>query len=1172
MPFETPWRELSRSLISSAPYRDLRERLGEVKRLPVPVAAWISELLAHDLDRRLLVVVPHESEALAWTQAIELLGADGEFFATPSLTPYQGTETSLSVRAQEAVAVDRVHRGGRRTLVCTPRALFRRLPTKSVFERGVVELGAGGEVSIEDLAQHLLAHGYERRDLVVEVGEFAVRGGVFDVFSPGNELPLRLDLFGDVIDSVRGFDPVDQRSRNEIPIARVLPLSLFPAGTVEADRLADHLCEEGVSALGPEAAKRIEDLREEGCFPGWENYLPAIFRDATNLGELVGEQALGVIFDPQAALAEVDKHSADLDTDYRVWREQGLVAVPPEAIEVPAQEVRGFLAGSAVAIGGSAGASVRVAVGEPARRPTGAGPGSNHRPIDFACSSTDILQEQIPRFPREVETARARRERLLFVGRPEHRRRFENLTADYELAVGAGGVEYVEGELDRGFRLPGAGVVVFSERQLYRPIPRPRTGRAPRYGAFVSGLRDLKVGDFVVHEDHGIGQFIGLRNLGPIGEAEPELPSSLAPLAERERPSEGEVMEILYHAGQTLLLPPSRLDLVQRYSGVEGAKPRLDRLGGSSWVRTKEKVLAGMREMAVDLLRLYAEREVAEAPVMPTGDDLLSQFEAEFEYEATEDQLEAIAAIKQDLASRRPMDRLLCGDVGFGKTEVAMRAAFKAVSAGYQVAVLAPTTILADQHFETFNRRFSSFPVEIEMLSRFRSSAEIRDITKRLGENRIDVLIGTHRLLSKDVQLARLGLLVVDEEQRFGVAQKERLKELKKDVHVLAMTATPVPRTLQLSLAGVRDLSTIQMAPRNRMAVETSIVPFSPELIREVIEYELGRGGQVYYVHNRVAGISELAERLREICPQARLVIGHGQLGENKLARRMHAFKRGEYDLLLATTIIENGIDIPNVNTMIVHRAHQFGLAQLYQLRGRVGRSSRAAYCYLLTEPEKILSVESRRRLEAIQEFSELGSGFRVAARDLEIRGAGNLLGAEQSGHVAAVGLETYLGMLDQTVRELKGEEIEDRPAAAINLPVEAAIPEDYLADANLRMDFYRRIAAAETAESELLAELRDRFGSPPDPVLRLLEMGALKRLAEDLRVQSVSSSGLSLQIRFRKDTRAEVDRLIALVSSHEEFTFTPTGVLTIQNVSREDLVARAREVLHQVSPPAVVN
>ncbi len=1156
MPLREPWLELSGRLRESAPYRSLAETLGDVGRLPVPAAAWIAELLAADLSRPLLVVVPHESEALAWTQALELLGADGDFFATPSLTPYQGGETSLSVRAQEAVAVDRVHGGSGRTLVCTPRALFRRLPNAETFARGVVELSAGARVSFEDLAERLLSHGYERRDLVVEVGEFAVRGGVFDVFSPGNKAPLRLDLFGDTIESVREFDPVDQRSREGVDRARVLPLSLFPAGVAEAERLADLL---GQETSSPEAFKVLDELRQNGRFDGWENYLPLISPDATDLGELAGRDALRVVLDPEMALAEVDRHAADLDGDHRIRRDQGLLAPPPEAIEVPAERVREFLHRCDLAIGAS--------------------PAAGRRPPDFGACATDVLHDQVPRFPREVETAWARGERFLFVGRAEHRRRFAALVDHYELDRDSGGrgshgvraIELVEGELDRGFRLPGAGLVVFSESQLFRPVPSPRRGRAPRYGVFLSGLRDLKVGDFVVHEDHGIGQFVGLRTLAATADTGPELPASLGPLAEREAAGDGEVMEILYHGGQTLLLPPSRLDLVQRYSGVEGATPRLDRLGGSSWVRTKEKVRAGMREMAVDLLRLYAEREVANGPAMPADDDLQTQFEAEFEHEPTEDQLEAIAAIKEDLASRRPMDRLLCGDVGFGKTEVAMRAAFKAVSAGYQVGVLAPTTILADQHFETFRNRFASFPVEIEMVSRFRSPAEIREITQRLGEGRIDILIGTHRLLSKDIRLPRLGLLVVDEEQRFGVAQKERLKELKKDVHVLAMTATPVPRTLQLSLAGVRDLSTIQMAPRDRMAVETSILPFSPELVREVVEYELDRGGQVYYVHNRVAGITELAARLREICPQARLVVGHGQLSEKELARRMHAFKRGEYDLLLATTIIENGIDIPNVNTMIVHRAHQFGLAQLYQLRGRVGRSSQLAYCYLLTEPERILSVESRRRLEAIQEFSELGSGFRVAARDLEIRGAGNLLGAEQSGHVAAVGLETYLKMLDETVRELRGEEIEDRPAAAIHLPVDAAIPADYLSDTNLRMDFYRRIAAAEASEEDLLAELRDRFGAPPPPVLRLLELGALKRHAEDLRIQSISSSGSGtgskLQIRFRKDTRAEVERLIELVSSRDDLRFTPNGVLTIDKVPREALVSRAREVLQLVSP-----
>jgi transcription-repair coupling factor (superfamily II helicase) len=572
-----------------------------------------------------------------------------------------------------------------------------------------------------------------------------------------------------------------------------------------------------------------------------------------------------------------------------------------------------------------------------------------------------------------------------------------------------------------------------------------------------------------------------------------------------------------------------------------------------------------MRKLAVDLLKLYAERQIQQAPAMPPESDLQAQFEAAFEHEETPDQLEATAAIKADMEQHRPMDRLLCGDVGFGKTEVAMRAAFKAVEAGYQVAVLAPTTILADQHLETFTERFEGFPIHIDMVSRFRTPAEIRETVAEAGRGKIDILVGTHRLLSRDVELPRLGLFIVDEEQRFGVAQKERFKELRRNVHVLAMSATPVPRTLQLSLAGVRDLSVIETPPRDRMAVETAIVPYNKQLIAEAIDYELSRGGQVYYVYNHVEGIETVLESLREIAPTARVTVGHGQMDERELARRMHAFKEGEHDVLLATTIIENGIDIPNVNTMLVHRADRFGLAQLYQLRGRVGRSDQLAYCYLLVPPDKVLSTVARRRLGAIREFTELGAGFRIAARDLEIRGAGNLLGAEQSGHMAAVGIETYLKMLEDTVRELRGEIVPEAASVAIDLPVATGIPTDYVGDANLRMELYHRIASGDFVREEFISELEDRFGSPPEALGQLLDLAELKRVAEELRTQSISTRRGALRIRLRQDSLVEVDRLVRLVSERDELSFSPSGVLTVEGVEKTRMVEACFDLLSEL-------
>ena len=1151
------WREPARALRASAPFQALREAGGEVVRLPVPAAAWVLDLLASDLGHPLLVVVPHESDAYAWTEALRVLGGSeanrrAVYFPAPSLSPYHEAEISLLVRAEEALAVDRVVSRGVTTVITTPRALFRRLPTLELFESAVREVAVDEEHPIEELIDHLVRWGYHRSDLVFEVGQFAVRGGVFDLFPPGEPLPIRLDLFGDTIDAIQCFEPESQRSQESRERVRIRPLSLFPQGADEAQRLADRLSD--LVGPGPSDAivERLAALRQEGGFDGWQHLLPVMEDDTLGLQDLLPD-ALVVALDP-TALADETRHHAELlaaERDDRANRSR--LALDPELLEQPAEAVLDVLDGAMVRIGDL---FVR-----------------NRDAIDFGAGLTDVLHDQLPRFPREVESAKARGDRVFLVAPDDHRPRLAEMLETQEVPLGRGGVELAVGELQRGFRLPAAGLTVYGERQLFRrgPLVRRKAKRRKHYGAFLSSLRDLKIGDYVVHSDHGIGQFVGLRNLGGDDEPGVAIPAEIAKAAPESR--EGvEVMEIVYSGGKRLLLPLSRLDQIQKYSGIEGLAPRLDRLGGSSWNRTKKRIKKGMRDMAEELLKLYAERQMAVAPQMESSGEMLRQFETAFEFDETPDQLDAIQAIHEDLVKQQPMDRLLCGDVGFGKTEVAMRAAFKVVEAGFQVAVLAPTTILADQHLETFRGRYRGFPITIEMISRFRTPAEVRDIQERTEAGKVDILIGTHRLLSRKVKFPNLGLVIVDEEQRFGVAHKERLKQLRKDVHVLAMSATPVPRTLQLSLAGVRDLSLIETPPRDRMAVETAILPFDPGFIREAVEAELERKGQVYYVYNRVESIDNMAAYLKEIVPGLRVTVGHGQLDERELSKRMHAFVDREYDLLLATTIIENGIDIPNVNTMIVHRADRFGLSQLYQLRGRVGRSDQLAYCYLLVPPDRILSQEARKRLDAIREFTELGAGFRVAGRDLEIRGAGNLLGAEQSGHIAAVGIETYLKMLEETVAELKGEAPEEAPSVAFDLPVAMSIPEDYIGDPNLRMEIYHRLAGGEEPKDDLLAELRDRFGPTPDGVLTLIDVAALKRRSEELRLQAISARNGKLVLRLRQDARIDPQRLIELVSNRPDSTFSPSGALTVSGIRGDEAVPIASQILDFLTQPQEAN
>jgi transcription-repair coupling factor (superfamily II helicase) len=1149
-----PWGDLSLRIAASPPFAALASSFaagrGRATRLPPAAAAWVFDLLAERHGRPLVVVVPHESDAFAWLESLRLVagGEVGGYFATPSLSPYQETEASLTVQAQEVTALSDILAGRSRALLVTPRALFRRLPEAAGLTP--IRIRRGDEVDLEALALRLTALGYRRVDLVGEVGDFAVRGGVFDLFAAGDEEPLRLDLFGNEIESLRRFEVESQRSHDELREAAVLPLALFPEGADAARRVADVLARTAASGageeLGRETREHIAALAAGGRFPGWENLLPLLAARSLTLAELLPD-ALWVALDPEALAAEAKHHAARLAEEYAARREHRRFALEPELLEHPVETVLALVAGAAAAV-------------LPLAAPVEA--------VDFGVASTDLFHGQLPRFPNEVAAARSRGERLLLVAPSERHAALAELLEGRDVAVGAGGVEIVAGEIERGYRLPAAGVAIYGETQLLaRPISRGgKRGKGGRFGPFLSTLRDLKVGDHVVHNDHGIGQFVALRAVGGLGEAAAlALPASLRPLA-GPAAAENEVMEILYAGGKRLLVPLARLDLIQKYSGIEGIAPRLDQLGGSSWNKTKSKVRSGLRDMAEELLKLYAQRQLARAPILAGSTDLERQFAAAFPYEETPDQADAIAIVLEDLGQSKPMDRLLCGDVGFGKTEVAMRAAFRAVDAGYQVAVLAPTTILADQHLEVFGRRFEGFPVSIERLSRLRVGKDLKDLKERIAAGKVDIALGTHRLLSKDIQFDRLGLVIVDEEQRFGVAQKERLKQLKKNVHVLAMSATPLPRTLQLSLAGVRDMVVIETPPKDRMAIETAVLPFSEELVREAIEYELDRGGQVFYVYNRVESIEQMAGVLRELVPGLRITVGHGQLPERELYRRMHAFTAREYDVLLATTIIENGIDIPTVNTMIVHRADRFGLAQLYQLRGRVGRSRELGYCYLLVPPDAPLTDEARRRLEALREFTELGAGFRIAGRDLEIRGAGNLLGAEQSGHIAELGIETYLKMLEETVRELKGETVEEGPSVALDLPLAMTIPRDYVADENLRMEVYRKLATADLPREELLAELTDRFGRPPKAVLALLDLVDLKRAAEALRVQAISASGGQLVFRLRRDARIDVDRLIRYVSTRTGAAFSPTGVLTLEMPAGQSVIDAARAVLAELA------
>jgi len=1007
-------------------------------------------------------------------------------FPSHEVDPYRGLAPHVGVTSARARALHAVATGHARVVVASAAALAPRVTSPGGLLRRSIELKPGQDVSPIDLAEVLVDAGFSREDPADEHGEFAVRGGIVDIYPAGESQPVRLEFIGDTIESLRRYDPATQRSVATIDQIAVVPLSDVLAGE-RAATLFDYLARAADSSVIVSERDEVDEQIRKWLAHVDESYRAASQNDRSPKGDVPAPDELLVDEDYLAARLG---HAANL-SELAVGIDEGpsrrTVRVRP-TIELNGRvpdwvaEIRG--------IREEGGTAVFVA----------ASPGRAERTIELL-KDYDLLAVPVER----AEDARY---------------------AAVLVAVGA---------LTRGFHLPDAALTLYAEADVFEEERGAPERRRSATRAFLSDLRDLKVGDLVVHVDHGIGAFVGLRQIG-VGAG--------ATAAVREGVQE--FLELRYAGDDKLFVPVERLDLVQKYTGA--TKPPLDRLGGTSWERAKSKVKKAMRDMAEELLKLYAARRAVTGHAFSADSHWQQEFEDAFEYELTPDQTAAITDIKRDMESPTPMDRLLCGDVGYGKTEVAMRAAFKAVMDGKQAAFLAPTTVLAFQHQKTLNERFAGFPVRIDMVSRFRTPQEQKAILADVAAGKVDIIVGTHRLLSKDVQFHDLGLLVVDEEQRFGVSHKEKIKQLRKKVDVLTMTATPIPRTLNMSLVGIRDMSIIETPPKDRLSIQTNVVKFDQEVIRRAIRTELERGGQVFFVHNRVESIFSIGGLLQRLVPEARVVIGHGQMSEDALERAMLDFVARKYDILLATTIVENGLDIPNANTIVINRADRYGLSQLYQLRGRVGRSDRPAYAYLLIPPEDNLSPVAKKRLAAIKEFSDLGSGFRVAALDLEIRGAGNLLGGEQSGHIEAVGFEMYMKLLEQTVQELKGEPVEDDVRAAVNLGIDLRIADDYVPDMNQRLMLYRKVAAArrEPDIDRVLEEAEDRYGPLPDSVLNLADYGRIRVMADRLGIESIDRDGRTVVIKFRADTRLDPARLVSLVRERPDLTLLPPASVRV--------------------------
>lgn len=1006
-------------------------------------------------------------------------------------SPFDHRSPHLDVMGLRLEALDQLQGAGNGVVVAPVEALMSHTLPPDLLDLAVQEIEVGEELAPDGLAEHLVDIGYERVTLVGGVGQFSVRGGILDVCSFGSTHPIRMEFFGDEVESIRAFDPGTQRSVAGRESVRVLPCREAVLTETLSDVYETHLDEaERQFGMGLEGLREL--MESQGAFDGLERYLGVLYRDKTCLLDHVSEGYV-VVDDPAAVETAADDAWARLEVAARRQKKRRgePEPLPAAAVARHPEEILRRLAGMRRVL----------------NRPLG---GPSEEGVHFAGIGGRRYEGHLESLKEDLRRHwQADYEVVLLCESQGQKARFEELLEEEERML-----TIQVGALHSGFTYtsPTARVVVLNDHEIYALARRRRRYRRFKDATPIRSVSNLRAGDFVVHVDHGIGRYEGIEHLTVDGVRQ-------------------DCLTMFYRGGDRVFVPVDQMDRVQKYAGQDGIVPALSKLGTAAWERVKEKARKEVFKMAGELLSLYAERKAT--PGIEFSDDTALQqvLEASFPFQETRDQLQTIHEVKKDMEESAPMDRLVCGDVGYGKTEVAVRAAFKAVADGKQVAVLAPTTILAQQHYRTFTERLEGLPVTVDVLSRFRTPRELRTALDGLAVGRVDVAVGTHRMLSQDVRFRDLGLLVIDEEHRFGVRHKERLKQIRRQVDVLTLTATPIPRTLHMSLMGARDMSIIRTPPRDRLPITTEVLPFDEERIAEAILREVDRGGQVYFVHNRVQSMPAIVNFLEQLVPQVRFGVAHGQMPERQLEKVMMDFLDARYDCLISTMIIESGLDIPSVNTLIVNRADRMGLAQLYQLRGRVGRSARQAFAYLLIPSWKSLKKPAVRRLRAIEEFADLGSGFNISMRDMEIRGTGNLLGAQQHGHITAVGFELYCRLLNEAIAGIHGNEAEPAPEPEVQAAVSAYIPETYISDEDLKMQFYQRLGdCRQTVEVLALEEeMADRFGPLPGPAAALLDTVSLRILARQLRADTVRA-GRTLAVVFPEDrmlTRKQVEAWI---------------------------------------------
>ena len=1134
-------------LRGSGPALCLARLLARRPRAALVVAATAAEAEAFAADLRFLL--GDEAAATPLARRVHYLPG----WEVPPFEPLSPPRETVAARAEGLYHL--VHTTAP-VVVTTAEAWGLRCLPRAELAAAVTYVVAGETVTPDALVARLVEWGYHRVPLVQDPGDLALRGGILDVFPVGYGEPARLEFMGDAIESMRAFDPTSQRSLGAVDELLLLPLAEF--GRARLGPESARAIDERAAELGLARRERrdlVEAVRTGLVLPGTEFLLPYFYADLGRMADYLPPDTVLWLQAPaeveaaaEAGWVQVEAHATDA-------AREGRFHPPPERLYLPPAAWREGLAGRPrveaeaidvlddAALVATSYSTDGLALRDPAAR---------DGPLAAVAAELAGWQRQGARLV-VVATGAAQRERIreLLAG---HDVDAVPSAEPFPQSVATPGRKPLAlvGGLTRGVWLPADALALVTEAEIFGERRQIRRGRRARPADFLSTLAELKPDDYVVHVDHGIGVYRGLRHM-------------------QVADTEGDYLHLEYAGGDRLYVPVDRINLVQRYLSADGAAPPLDKLGGGSWERVKAKTRESILAMARELLEVYAAREAHGRPAYGTADGLYRDFAARFPFEETPDQQRAIDDVLADLARDKPMDRLVCGDVGFGKTEVAMRAAFLAVLEGKQVAVLVPTTVLAQQHLETFQARLEGYPATVDVLSRFQSPAENRRTIERLRTGRLDIVIGTHRLLQKDVAFQRLGLLIVDEEHRFGVRHKERIRQLRATVDVLTLTATPIPRTLNMALSGIRDLSVIETPPLDRLAIRTYVTRYDEAVVRDAILRELARGGQVFLVHNRVENIDAVARRLSELVPEATIAIAHGQMEEGALERTMLAFMHGQTKVLVTSAIIESGLDIPTANTIIINRADTFGLAQLYKLRGRVGRSHQRAYAYLLIPGEHLITPDAQKRLRVLQELDDLGGGFRLAAHDLEIRGGGNLLGKQQSGHITAVGLELYTTMMEQAVRELRGEPAEAEVEPEIQLGIPAFIPDRYIPDVSQRLVFYKRLAAIRGVPDldEITAELVDRYGPVPPLVDTLMRLMELRRWLKDLRIVAARRRGERIVLEFAAATPVRTDTLLETVRrSRGSLRLLDGSTLAVapEATDHDGTIAEVRALLQRLS------